>query len=225
MKAILCKAPAMLLVLLMLLASLAFPVSAAEETALVEASIPFRVAYSGSRTDLGEQYTVTLKPDDAGFSMPASASMTISGLDADVPGNSGAFRIQYAAPGVYTYTLTQARGKDASAVYDQRVYTVAVTVENHGGGFRVTVAIRNPAGKKCDAASFLNKYPQETPPPSGEEITVRKVWAGSGKKHPSSVTVQLTDNGRVAETVTLGDWNNWTHTWKKSGSSHSWEVR
>ena len=45
------------------------------------------------------------------------------------------------------------------------------------------------------------------------EISVRKVWAGSGS-HPESVTVQLYADGKAVDgTVVLNADNGWKHTW------------
>lgn len=71
-------------------------------------------------------------------------------------------------------------------------------------------------------------YDIEASPKTGivklTELTVQKVWAGSGK-HPQEVTVQLMRNGEAAfDAVTLNDENNWTHTWKNLEARDTWSV-
>lgn len=56
-------------------------------------------------------------------------------------------------------------------------------------------------------------------------LTVKKVWDDSGKDRPSSVTVQLYENGNVRETVTLSQANNWMYTWNNLSSDSSWDVK
>ena len=61
-----------------------------------------------------------------------------------------------------------------------------------------------------------------TPP---EEITVVKQWSGdNAKNRPDSVTITLYDGEKVYDTVRLGDWNDWTYTWKKLDGRGNWQV-
>lgn len=65
--------------------------------------------------------------------------------------------------------------------------------------------------------------PQKPTPP--EEITVVKQWSGdNAKNRPDSVTITLYDGEKVNDTVRLGDWNDWTYTWKKLDGRGNWQV-
>lgn len=70
------------------------------------------------------------------------------------------------------------------------------------------------------------------PPPGMSvpiDVTVRKVWQGSGG-HPGSVTVELLANGELvpnsdSSTVVLSEANNWSYTWSGLSSLWNWTVR
>lgn len=55
---------------------------------------------------------------------------------------------------------------------------------------------------------------------------VQKVWKDDGdeEKRPESITVQLLENGTVADTVTLSQKNNWEYTWENLNGSSRWQV-
>lgn len=55
---------------------------------------------------------------------------------------------------------------------------------------------------------------------------VQKVWKdnGSEEKRPESITVQLLENGTVADTVILSQENNWEYTWSDLDASSKWQV-
>ena len=58
-------------------------------------------------------------------------------------------------------------------------------------------------------------------------LTVNKVWSGDEdqlKNRPDSVGVTLYNGKDAVETVWLGDWNNWSYTWKDLDSSGDWGV-
>lgn len=79
------------------------------------------------------------------------------------------------------------------------------------------------AGKDCTASV---KWEEETLPGLHADYTVQKVWQDTGfeKKRPDSVTVQLLENGKVMETVTLSEENHWQHTWKQLPDACQWQV-
>lgn len=70
---------------------------------------------------------------------------------------------------------------------------------------------------------------EPTPPPSNVTITVNKVWVyENGKKVESpvdSVTVQLLNDGRVADIEKLDSSNNWKYQWSVKENSSGWSVR
>lgn len=70
------------------------------------------------------------------------------------------------------------------------------------------------------------KYDWEDEPDRVVQYTVRKIWKDTGYKEdrPSSVRVLLLENGRVADSVVLSEWNNWKYTWRNLSASSRWQV-
>lgn len=59
-----------------------------------------------------------------------------------------------------------------------------------------------------------------------ENLNVLKVWNDKGyeNKRTESVDVVLYKDGKVVETVTLNEGNNWKHTWKDLSTENKWVV-
>lgn len=55
---------------------------------------------------------------------------------------------------------------------------------------------------------------------------VQKVWKDDGNREmrPNSITVQLLENGNVADTITLSQENNWEYTWNNLDNHSKWQV-
>lgn len=71
-----------------------------------------------------------------------------------------------------------------------------------------------------------NDY-EPTPIPEPKDLTVKKVWSDENDKsgsRPDYVTVTLYNGDKAAQKITLGDWNNWTYTWKDLDGSGNWSV-
>ena len=68
--------------------------------------------------------------------------------------------------------------------------------------------------------------PEPTPDPVYPlDITARKVWSSDDMKdRPDSVTVTLYNGDVAYDSVRLGAWNNWTHTWKDLSAHGNWQV-
>lgn len=79
------------------------------------------------------------------------------------------------------------------------------------------------AGEDCTASV---KWEEEILPGLHADYTVQKVWQDTGfeEERPDSVTVQLLENGKVMETVTLSEENHWQHTWKQLPVACQWQV-
>ena len=56
------------------------------------------------------------------------------------------------------------------------------------------------------------------------DLTVVKKWNVKGKEHPDSVQVTLYNGEQAVESVKLGDWNNWTYSWKELDGNGSWQI-
>lgn len=91
------------------------------------------------------------------------------------------------------------------------------------------VAIPN-LSKDGDAQRTLSIEPKPDcsvvpPTPQTEERTVKKVWNDSNDaKRPTSITVQLLEDGKVYDEIKLTASNNWSHTWSGLESGHEWNV-
>lgn len=70
------------------------------------------------------------------------------------------------------------------------------------------------------------KWEEETLPVVRADYTVQKVWQDTNfaENRPDFVTVQLLENGKVMETVTLSEENHWQHTWKQLPAAGQWQV-
>lgn len=79
------------------------------------------------------------------------------------------------------------------------------------------------AGEDCTASV---KWEEEILPGPHSDYTVQKVWQDTGfeEKRPDSVTVQLLENGKVMETVTLSEENDWQYTWEQLPDACQWQV-
>lgn len=55
---------------------------------------------------------------------------------------------------------------------------------------------------------------------------VQKVWKDTGNedKRPEEISVQLLENGRVADIVILNQENNWEYTWENLDRGSKWQV-
>jgi len=69
----------------------------------------------------------------------------------------------------------------------------------------------------------------DSQPVPGDKTIIRKVlkvWSDDGHKkdRPKKVVVQLLQNGKVYDTISLNADNNWRYTWKDLSSSDTWTV-
>ena len=65
-----------------------------------------------------------------------------------------------------------------------------------------------------------------TPPEPAEpvDLTVVKKWDDNGKDRPDSVKVTLYNGETAVESVRLGDWNNWSYTWRNLDGNGNWQI-
>lgn len=64
----------------------------------------------------------------------------------------------------------------------------------------------------------------ETPEDDTVSRRVLKVWKDSGDDRPQSITVQLLRDGKVCDTVTLSEKNNWRYSWSDLDAGYTWRV-
>ena len=146
------KIPAVLLFAVLCLAVFPFSTFAAQD---VKVRIPVTIQTSGETPSPEESYTVVLQAvDDA--PMPSENVLKITGA-----GESAFGVIQYTAPGIYCYTITQTSGVDERGQYDQTIYYVKVSVTNGENGNLETVIAAHTDQEMTDAKrdiTFTNYY-------------------------------------------------------------------
>ena len=151
-----------------LLATAAFAAQAS-----VAVTLPVSIRTAGSDPEPNAEYTVCLQAVDSA-PMPDGAqngqySFTVQGAgDYTFP------QITYTTPGIYSYHVSHAAGKDARCTYDATVYDVTVTITNRqdGTGLESTVAARTaPNPDKKDTLLFTNVYAaRPTTPPTATPV-------------------------------------------------------
>ena len=69
---------------------------------------------------------------------------------------------------------------------------------------------------------------ESTPVPKDEKVTrkVMKIWKDEGheKDRPKEIVVQLLQDNKIYDTVTLSLANNWSYTWEELDASYRWTV-
>lgn len=121
--------------------------------------------------------------------------------------------IQYDAPGVYTYTLTEINEHVSGWTYDPAVYTLTVTVTLEDGVLVADYVITKN-GKPVNEIVFTNSY--ETPTP-GEQIVIQgqKTWDHGDnpiENRPKSIIVCLYANGVLQEQKLVDADSDWKYS-------------
>lgn len=77
-----------------------------------------------------------------------------------------------------------------------------------------------------NTVTIINTETEPAPvnPAEPVDLTVVKKWDAKGNDHPDSAKITLYDGETAVETVGLGDWNDWTYTWKDLDGSGNWQV-
>ena len=57
------------------------------------------------------------------------------------------------------------------------------------------------------------------------DVSVKKVWNDDGKSRPASVTVELSNEDGVFDTVVLDQANGWKHVWRGLDAGKKWKVK
>ena len=56
------------------------------------------------------------------------------------------------------------------------------------------------------------------------DLAVVKKWDDNGRGRPESVKATLYDGDNAVESVWLGDWNNWSYTWRNLDGGGNWQI-
>lgn len=154
-----CLRNVMLLVLALMLAVCPAMAETAEIVWPV-AELGVKVTLEGTLPDDEDDFAIRLTPTDAGYPMPESDEITITGA-----GEAAFGPIEFDKVGVYTYTIEQVPGdyEDMKsfddAVYNVTVYCTNVNPDNPDGRLELTVTMyRGNETEKRDVAAFHNVY-------------------------------------------------------------------
>lgn len=110
-----------------------------------------------------------------------------------------------------TVTITEAHGWAYAWTDLDGDYTWTVEEANVPEGYEVSYVVDG------DKVTVTNSKLQSR--------TVKKVWSGDDEKsRPDAVNVTLYDGETAVETVQLGQWNDWTHTWEGLSASGNWQI-
>lgn len=88
----------------------------------------------------------------------------------DARGNVSFDELTFEAPGVYTFTISEAKGTEKGMTYDEGVYTVTVTVVDNGEGQLEASLSYTKNGEAVEAIEFCNTF---TEPKTPEEPPVK----------------------------------------------------
>lgn len=155
-----------LALLVLALASLAGTAFAANTLSF---SLPVKLSAEGNRPNPPETYALVLRADDKSYPLPSGSSDGSYTLSVTGPGDFSFPDILFDQVGVYSYTLSQLKGKSGNCAYDDTVYSLKVTVSYSQNGSDLEAALAlYPAGGavKASQALFVNKYaypPSDTP--------------------------------------------------------------
>ena len=188
------KFPAVLLLAVLCLT--VFPISAMA-AGVAEVKIPVSVELSGEKPSPDETYTIILQGEDEA-PMPEENTITITGAGkAEFPA------VEYAVPGVYTYSVSQQPGKLENGHYDNTVYYVKVTVTNgESGDLEAVVVAHTDAQMNSEKQDigFVNSYdPVDTPTPVPENTaTITNTPIKPDSNPPASGTSSYTGTSSYA---------------------------
>lgn len=113
------------------------------------------------------------------------------------------------------YLVLGERHTQDDVVYECEPFMIMLPAANAENGewiYDVTVSPKNES--------------QELPKEETISRKVLKVWKDEGyeKERPQEITIQLLQDGRVADTVKLNAANNWRYTWDDLSAESDWTV-
>ncbi len=152
--------------------------------------------------DAGEdaQFEFLLQAEDESYPMPAGSSDGMKVIKAGAgPVEFG--EIVFTGPGTYSYTVSEADGRQEGWDYDATVYTIVYTVYEENNQLKEQHTISKNGAEYVAAAQFNNHYDRSV---EGETITIsgEKTWdhkTNPESNRPDSIIVHLLADGRSVE--------------------------
>ena len=86
---------------------------------------------------------------------------------------------------------------------------------------------KNNKGKleEDTVATFINTKTLNKENINNKSISVKKIWKDNNSKdRPKSITITLYKDNEIYDNQILSQENNWSYTWEKLDSSHSWNI-
>lgn len=179
-------------------------------------------------------HVAVMEKEDADFHYELTEKFKRSGKDLTTLDNPRlADELEKFAVKYQLKETAKAEPKDGKVIFKdlgQGLYLVRQTKASDGylpaKAFLVSVPMRDEEREvwiyDVDATPKMELKPEAKKPVT---ISVKKVWADSDKKHPSSVTAGLYEGGKLKEKVTLSNKNNWRHQWKNLDGNKTWDVK
>lgn len=150
-----------------------------DEIPTISLTIPVKKTSTGDALPNGETFTFKIEAMTQGAPMPLNNLAVLSGV-----GTVSFGEITYTKAGVYQYRVTEVQGTTAGMVYDNRAYTVTVTVTEKGeeANKRLTVEMSCAVGNTpSDVIHFNNSYtkPVYIDPKTGDTMN-SETWMYCG---------------------------------------------
>lgn len=120
-------------------------------------------------------------------------------------------------PGLYL--VTSDRHTQNGSYYDSTPFLVLLPTldkENNTWNYAVAAAPKHT----------VTSIPDDDDAPSSVKRKVLKVWADTGEeaRRPAGIVVHLLRDGKVYDTVTLSEKNNWRYEWKSLDGGYRWTL-
>lgn len=104
-------------------------------------------------------------------------------------------------------------------------YNWSVVEADVPDGYEATYTTSGNTTTITNREENLPPEPPEPPEPAEPvDLTVVKKWDDNGKDRPESVKVTLYDGETPVESVWLGEWNNWSYSWRDLDGHGNWQV-
>ena len=131
--------------------------------------------------------------------------------------------------------LTQKTGQDGRSRFTGLTAGLyLVTGGQYASGSTVytpePVLVSLPGLTADDAWSYdvevVCKFDRKDTPVGSISRKVQKIWNDDGNEdqRPKEISVQLLENGRIVDAVTLNRENNWEYTWENLRSDSKWQI-
>ncbi len=130
----------------------------------------------GPMTMTDGQFSFRLSANDITYPMPAGSTDGVLTVTNQANGTIAIPAITYKVAGVYTYTLTEVAGNAKGYTYDNKTYTITVTVTDDGSGVLKSDVAYSIGQESAPALAFANEYRADAS--NAVAITGTKILAG-----------------------------------------------